>query len=119
MGKRILIVDDALISRKFLGSILGEGGHEVVGEAATGWEGVQRYQELLPDIVTMDITMPEMNGIQALREIRKIDPQAKVLMCTAMGQKYLILEAMQAGATDFLVKPFDKKVVLEAIRKLE
>ncbi|TCL63763.1 two-component system chemotaxis response regulator CheY [Hydrogenispora ethanolica] len=118
MGKRVLVVDDALISRKFLGRILAEGGHEVVGEASNGREAVRIYPELLPDIVTMDITMPDMNGIQALKEIRKIDPKAKVVMCTAMGQKYLILEAIQAGAVDFLVKPFEKEVVLEAFRKL-
>jgi two-component system chemotaxis response regulator CheY len=118
MGKRILVVDDAIISRAMLKKILSEAGHEVIGEAHNGAEAIARYKELQPDIVTMDITMPKMNGIEALREIRKLDPGAVVIMCTAMGQKYLVLEAMEAGATNFVVKPYERDVVLGAINNI-
>lgn len=118
MAKRILITDDALFMRVTLKNILTQNGYEVCGEAANGEESVKLYQELKPDLVTMDITMPEMDGITALKEIKKIDPQANVVMCTAMGQKNMVVEAIQSGAKDFIVKPFQPERVLEAIKKL-
>jgi len=117
MAKRILITDDALFMRVTLKKILTENGFEVVGEAQNGLEAVNMYKSLSPDIVTMDITMPEMDGLQALKEIRAIDPNANVIMCTAMGQKAMVVEAIQAGAKDFIVKPFQPDRVLEALNK--
>jgi len=117
MAKRILITDDALFMRVTLKKILTENGFEVVGEAQNGLEAVNMYKSLSPDIVTMDITMPEMDGLQALKEIRAIDPNANVVMCTAMGQKAMVVEAIQAGAKDFIVKPFQPDRVLEALNK--
>jgi two-component system chemotaxis response regulator CheY len=118
MANRILITDDALFMRVTLKKILTEGGFEVVGEAQNGAEAVALYSQLKPDIVTMDITMPEMDGLQALKEIKKIDPSAKVVMCSAMGQKNMVVEAVQSGAKDFIVKPFQPDRVLESMRKL-
>lgn len=118
MAKRILITDDALFMRVTLKNILTQNGFEVVGEAANGLESVKLYNELKPDLVTMDITMPEMDGISAVREIRSADPGAKVIMCTAMGQKNMVVEAIEAGAKDFIVKPFQPDRVLEAVNKL-
>jgi len=118
MAKRILITDDALFMRVTLKNILTQNGYEVVGEAANGVESVELYKQLKPDVVTMDITMPEMDGLQALKEIRSMDPNASIVMCTAMGQKNMVLEAIQAGAKDFIVKPFQPDRVLEAISKL-
>jgi two-component system chemotaxis response regulator CheY len=117
MGKRILIVDDAMIIRMILTKILTQAGYEVAGEASTGAEAIRKYRELRPDLVTMDITMPEMGGINALRAIREFDPQAKVIICSAMGQKALIIEAMEAGAINFIAKPFDEEKVIETISK--
>ncbi len=117
MAKRILITDDALFMRVTLKKILTENGFEVVGEAQNGLEAINMYKQLKPDIVTMDITMPEMDGLQALKEIRAIDPNANVVMCTAMGQKAMVVEAIQAGAKDFIVKPFQPDRVLEALNK--
>jgi two-component system, chemotaxis family, chemotaxis protein CheY len=117
MAKRILITDDALFMRVTLKNILTQNGYEVVGEAANGAESVELFKQLRPDVVTMDITMPEMDGITALREIRSFDPSANVVMCTAMGQKNMVVEAIQAGARDFIVKPFQPDRVLEALGK--
>ena len=117
MAKRILITDDALFMRVTLKNILTQNGFEVVGEASNGTESVQLYKQLKPDLVTMDITMPEMDGISALKEIRSSDPSATVVMCTAMGQKNMVVEAIQAGAKDFIVKPFQPDRVLEAVNK--
>jgi len=117
MAKRILITDDAMFMRVTLKNILSANGYEVVGEAQNGAESVELYKRLKPDLVTMDITMPEMDGIAALKEIRKSDPEARVVMCTAMGQKNLVVEAIQAGAKDFIVKPFQPERVLEAVTK--
>lgn len=117
MAKRILITDDALFMRVTLKNILTQNGYEVVGEAQNGAEAVKLYQELKPDLVTMDITMPEMDGIAALKEIKKVDGGAKVVMCTAMGQKNMVVEAIQAGAKDFIVKPFQADRVLDAVSK--
>ena len=118
MSKRILITDDALFMRVTLKNILENNGFEVVGEAANGVESVNLYKRLKPDLVTMDITMPEMDGLTALKEIRAMDPSATVVMCTAMGQKTLVVEAIQAGAKDFIVKPFQPERVIEAMSKL-
>ncbi len=117
MGKRVLITDDALFMRVTLKNILINNGYEIAGEAATGKESVDLYLQTRPDLVTMDITMPEMDGITAVREIRKRDPAAKIIMCSAMGQKNMVLEAVSAGARDFIVKPFQADKVLQAIRK--
>lgn len=117
MSKRILITDDALFMRVTLKNILTKGGYEVVGEASNGLEAVKMFQNHKPDLVTMDITMPEMDGIAAVKEIRKLDPQAKVIMCSAMGQKTMIMEAVTAGARDFIVKPFQPDKVLESVQK--
>ncbi len=117
MGNRILLVDDAMIIRMILRKILTEAGFEIAGEASNGTEAIRKYQELRPDLVTMDITMPEMGGIKALKSIREIDPEAKVIICSAMGQKSLIIEAMEAGAVNFLAKPFDEEKVVETVRK--
>ena len=115
---KILVVDDAAFMRKMLKVILEMGGHEVLCEAANGIEAVEKYKAYRPDVVTMDITMPEMEGIEALRLIRGTDPGAKVIMCSAMGQQRLIVEAIQSGARDFIVKPFQSDRVLEAVTKV-
>lgn len=117
MAGRILIVDDAAFMRMMIKDILTKNGYEVIGEANDGQQAVAKYKELSPDLVTMDITMPEMDGITALKEIRKYDPNAKVIMCSAMGQQAMVIDAIQAGAKDFIVKPFQADRVLEAIKK--
>lgn len=117
MGNRVLIVDDAAFMRMMIKDILEKNGYEVVGEAQNGLEAVEKYQELLPDLVTMDITMPEMDGIEALKNIREINPNAVVIMCSAMGQQAMVIDAIQAGAKDFIVKPFQAERVLEAVKK--
>lgn len=117
MGKRILVVDDAAFMRMMLKDILTKNGYVVAGEADNGLAAIERYIELKPDLVTMDITMPELDGISAVREIRKIDPQAKIIMCSAMGQQAMVIDAIQAGARDFVVKPFQPERVLEAVSK--
>lgn len=117
MSKRILIVDDAAFMRMMIKDILTKNGYEVVGEAADGMQAVEKYNELRPDLVTMDITMPEMDGIEALRAIRSTDPNAVVIMCSAMGQQAMVIDAIQAGAKDFIVKPFQADRVIEAIQK--
>lgn len=118
MGKRVLIIDDARFMRTMIKDILTGGGYEVAGEAENGVDAVRLYKELQPDVVTMDITMPEMNGIDALKEIRKIDPDAKVVMVTAMGQKALVIESIQSGASDFIVKPFQPERILQTLTKV-
>ena len=118
MAKRILITDDALFMRVTLKNILVQNGFEVVGEAQNGAEAIKLYGDLKPDLVTMDITMPEMDGLTALKAIRANDPQARVVMVTAMGQKSMVVEALQNGAKDFIVKPFQADRVVEAVNKL-
>jgi two-component system chemotaxis response regulator CheY len=113
----IMIVDDAAFLRAMLKEILEQGGHEVVAEASNGEEAIEKYDVLRPDLVTMDMTMPIMEGLEALREIRKLDPKARVVMCSALGQKQLILEAIQSGAKDFIMKPFQSSRVLDAVNK--
>ncbi|HEY5531470.1 MAG TPA: response regulator [Candidatus Anoxymicrobiaceae bacterium] len=117
MAPSVLIVDDALFMRMMIKDILSKDGLEVVGEAENGIEAVKKYAELRPDLVTMDIVMPEMDGIEAVRNIIRIDPMAKVLMCSAMGQQPLVVEALEAGAKDFIIKPFQPAKVVEAVRK--
>ncbi|MDH7480195.1 MAG: response regulator [Syntrophomonadaceae bacterium] len=117
MSKRILVVDDAAFMRMMLRDILTKNGYVIAGEAENGALAVERYMELRPDLVTMDITMPEMDGITAVREIKRRDPQAKVIMCSAMGQQAMVIDAIQAGAKDFIVKPFQPERVLEAVGK--
>ncbi|MEO2202524.1 response regulator [Paenibacillus pabuli] len=112
---RVLITDDAAFMRMMLKDILVKGGHEVVGEASDGGQAVIKYGELLPDIVTMDITMPNVDGICALKEIREKYPNAKIVMCSAMGQQALVMDAISHGAKDFIVKPFQPERVLLAI----
>jgi two-component system, chemotaxis family, chemotaxis protein CheY len=117
MAKRILITDDALFMRVTLKRILTDAGFEVVGEAANGAESVALYQNLKPDLVTMDITMPEMDGIEALKAIKSEDPSAVIVMCSAMGQQNLMVEALQAGAKEFIIKPFQADKVVEVIKR--
>ena len=114
---RVLIVDDAAFMRKLLTDALVSGGHEVVGEAGNGIEAVARWQELRPELTTLDITMPEKDGLAALAEIMAIDPSAKIIMCSALGQEAKVLEAVRLGAKDFVVKPFQPPRVLEAVDK--
>jgi Response regulator containing CheY-like receiver domain and AraC-type DNA-binding domain len=114
---RVLIVDDAAFMRKMLGDVLAKGGHEVIGEGANGAEAITQYQSLRPDIMTLDITMPEKDGLAALREILTIEPGAKIVMCSALGQESKVLEAIKSGAKDFVVKPFQPDRVLDAIGK--
>ena len=115
---KILIVDDAAFMRMMLKDILTKGGFEIAGEAADGNEAVAKYNELKPDLVTLDITMPNKDGLQALKEIRANDPNATCIMCSAMGQQAMVIEAIQSGAKDFVVKPFQAERVLEAVRKI-
>ena len=117
MAPSVLIVDDALFMRMMIKDILSKDGFVVVGEAENGAEAVEKYANLKPDLVTMDIVMPEMDGIEAVRNIVKMDPGAKVLMCSAMGQQPLVVEALEAGARDFIIKPFQPAKVVEAVRK--
>jgi len=116
--KRVLIVDDAAFMRLNLKNILKEN-YEIAGEAENGQQAVEMYQELKPDFVTMDITMPVMDGLEAIKEIKKIDPEANIIVCSAMGQQKMIIKAIEAGAKDFIVKPFKEQRVLEAIEKLK
>jgi len=118
MNSTVLVCDDAVFMRTMIGDILTQAGLDVVGEAECGKEAVQKYKDLKPDLVTMDIIMPEMGGIEAVRAITSFDPQARVLMCSAMGQQALVAEAIQAGAKDFVVKPFQPSRVLEAVQRV-
>ena len=118
MAKNILVCDDAAFMRMMIKDILTKNGYTVAGEAENGLKAIEKYKEVNPDLVLMDITMPEMDGIQALKEIRKIDTGAKVIMCSAMGQQAMVIESIQAGAKDFIVKPFQAERVLEAVKKV-
>jgi len=118
VSKNILVCDDAIFMRTMVTDILSQAGYEVVGEAATGAQAIEQYRALKPDLVTMDIVMPDMSGIEAVRAICKEFPDAKILMCSAMGQQGLVVEAIQAGAKDFVVKPFQPSRVLEAVQRL-
>ena len=114
---RVLVVDDAMFIRHIIGDLLKQHGHEVVGEAANGQEAVDRYRELKPDVTTLDITMPEKDGLAALKEIIELDPSARVIMCSALGQESKVLESIKLGARDFVVKPFKPERVQEAVTK--
>ena len=118
MSRTVLICDDAIFMRTMVSDILQQSGFEVVGEAESGLQAIEKYRALRPDLVTMDIVMPDMGGIDAVREITKLDPSARVLMCSAMGQQALVVEALQAGAKDFVVKPFQPSRVLEAVERI-
>ncbi|KZL91279.1 response regulator [Clostridium magnum] len=115
---KVLIVDDAAFMRMMLKDILEKNGFEVIGEASNGVKAVELYQNVRPDIVTMDITMPDMDGIEAVKKIKAIDSTAKIIMCSAMGQQNMVMEAIKAGARDFIVKPFQGDRVVEAIKKV-
>ncbi len=115
---RVLIVDDATFMRMMIKDILEKNGFEVVGEASNGLKAVEIYKAEKPDVVTMDITMPEMDGIEAVKAIKGFDPAAKIVMCSAMGQQTMVMDAIRAGAKDFIVKPFQADRVLEAINKV-
>ena len=117
MAKNILIVDDAAFMRMMLKDILTKNGYNVIGEAANGQEGFDKYKELKPDLVTLDITMPEVDGITCLKMIKQSDAGAKVVMCSAMGQQAMVIDAIQSGAKDFIVKPFQPDRVMDAVRK--
>ncbi len=120
MAIRVLIVDDAMFMRSMIKDILTNAGgrYEVVGEASNGREAVARYRELHPDLVTMDIVMPQMDGIEATREILKLDPSSTIVICSAMGQEALVVESISAGARDFIVKPFTSERVLQVLAKV-
>lgn len=115
---RILIVDDTLFMRTLLKNILFSGGHDIVGEAGDGDEAIAKYQELKPDLVTMDVVMPKVNGIEALKGIKTLDPNAKVIMCTAVGQEQMVKLAIKTGAKGYIVKPFQAPKVLEEIKNV-
>ena len=116
---KVLIVDDAAFMRMMLKDILTKNGHEVVGEAANGIEMLSKYEETQPDIVILDITMPEMDGLTAIKELRKKHPDANVVMCSAMGQQSMVIDAIQSGARDFIVKPFQADRIIECLSKLK
>lgn len=118
MAKNILVCDDAAFMRMMIKDILTKNGYNVVGEAENGLKAVEKYNETKPDLVMMDITMPEMDGIQALKKIKETDASANVIMCSAMGQQAMVIESIQAGAKDFIVKPFQPDRVLEAVKKV-
>ncbi|WP_053957427.1 response regulator [Inediibacterium massiliense] len=118
MSKGILVVDDAAFMRMMVKDVLIKYGFDVVGEAENGAKAIEKYKELDPELVIMDITMPEVDGIQAVKEIKKINPGAKIIMCSAMGQQAMVIEAIQAGAGDFIVKPFQADRVVEAVKKV-
>lgn len=118
MAKNILICDDAAFMRMMIKDILTKNGYNIAGEAENGVKAVEKYGELKPDLVLMDITMPEMDGIQALKKIKEADSSACVIMCSAMGQQAMVIEAIQSGAKDFIVKPFQAERVLEAVKKV-
>lgn len=117
MAKRILIVDDAAFMRMMIKDILVTGGYEIAGEAVDGADAIEKYKETKPDLTIMDITMPVMDGIEAVKGIKELDKDARIIMCSAMGQQALVIESIQAGARDFVVKPFQPENVLEAVYK--
>ncbi|HZK56925.1 MAG TPA: response regulator [Clostridia bacterium] len=118
MSSGILIVDDAAFMRMMIKDVLTKNGFNVAGEAENGIKAIEKYKELQPELTIMDITMPEMDGIQAVKEIRKLNSDAKIIMCSAMGQQAMVIEAIQAGAKDFIVKPFQADRIIEAVKKV-
>jgi two-component system, chemotaxis family, chemotaxis protein CheY len=115
---KVLIVDDAQFMRNILKKIFNSNGFEVIGEADNADAGLKAYKDLKPDLVTMDICMPNKSGIEAIKDISKIDKNAKILVCSALGQELLVMEAIQAGAKDFIVKPFKKEKIVETLNKV-
>jgi two-component system, chemotaxis family, chemotaxis protein CheY len=115
---KILIIDDAKFMRMTLSNILKKANHEIVGEGENGKEAVELYRALRPDVVTLDITMPIMNGLEAVKAIKQEDPNAKIIICSAMGQQKMVVEAIEAGALDFIVKPFDEPRVIDAVNRV-
>lgn len=118
MANGILVVDDAAFMRMMIKDVLSKNGFEILGEAENGAKAIEKYKELNPELVIMDITMPEVDGIQAVKEIKKMNGAAKVIMCSAMGQQAMVIEAIQAGAKDFIVKPFQAERIIEAVKKV-
>lgn len=116
---RILVVDDAMFMKKMLEGILTKHGHTIVGEASNGREALNEYKKYNPDLVTMDITMPEVDGIEGVKLIKAFDKDANIIMCSAMGQQAMVIDAIQAGAKDFIVKPFDEGRIISAISKIK
>jgi two-component system, chemotaxis family, chemotaxis protein CheY len=114
---RVLVVDDAVFMRRVVSDALVSGGHDVIGEAGNGIDAITRFQELRPELTMLDITMPEKDGLQALAEIMTLDPGARVLMCSALGQESKVIESIKLGAKDFVVKPFAPERLLEAVGK--
>ncbi|NLY90596.1 MAG: response regulator [Firmicutes bacterium] len=115
MSRRILLVDDAIVIRLMLTKILTSAGYIIAGEAGDGLEAVEKYKKLKPDLVTMDITMPKMSGIDAVRAIKAYDPEARIVICSAMGQQSMVIEAINAGASTYITKPFNRGKVLAAV----
>ncbi|MCD6451960.1 MAG: response regulator [Acidobacteria bacterium] len=118
MGKRVLIVDDAMFTRTLISDILAKAGYEIAGEAGSGVEAIEKYKELSPDVVIMDLIMPDMGGIEAIKKIIAEDPKANIIVCSAMGQQALVVEAIEAGAKDFIVKPFQPAQILDTLSKV-
>lgn len=118
MGKKVIIADDAAFMRMMLKKILEEGGYEVVAEAENGKTAIEKYRELKPDLIISDMVMPEKGGIDVIKEIMEEFPDANILICSAIGQQALVIEAIQAGAKDYIVKPFEQANVLETVGKL-
>ena len=118
MAIRVLIADDALFMRNMIKEVFSGQEFEVIGEAANGVEAIEKYRQLKPDITTMDIVMPLKSGIEAVREIVKLDRGARIVMCSALGQESLVMEAIEAGARDYIVKPFKPEKVLEVVKKV-
>ncbi len=114
----VLLVDDAAFMRMTIRKMIEEDGYTIVGEAGNGVEAVQKYMDIRPDVVMLDITMPEMNGVDALKRIKEFDPNAKVIMCSAMGQQVMVAQAIQCGAKDFIVKPFQKDRIIAALKRV-
>lgn len=118
MATRVLVVDDAVFMRTVLKKMLEEEGYDVCGEAGNGIDAIKQAKELQPDVVTLDITMPEMDGVTALPQIIEASPNSKVIMCSAMGQQPMVVDAIKSGAKDFIVKPFQKARVMQAIENV-
>ncbi len=114
---RVLVVDDAAFMRKMVSDALAKGGHEVIGQAGSGVEAIAQFRELRPDLMTLDITMPEKDGLETLKDVMELDPGAKVIMCSALGQESKVLESIKLGAKDFVVKPFQPDRVIDAVAK--